>query len=193
MNVNWNRELEADEASLESGDKTATFWAGFERRPQSGAQAGRGQACAGKLPLILAPTDFGPAAGTTLRRTFQFAAARASRVLLLHVFDLNLAPLGPANVSQIKQDLFHESLAKAEPHLRLAHTMGLKAHCLVQEGNAAKAIINAASVHGASLVVMGTSQRSALARFFSRGIVNAVLRSAPCPILVLPPNRGSFL
>ena len=55
---------------------------------------------------------------------------------------------------------------------------------LLVTGNPAAAIVEVAATEGVDLIVMGTHGRTGLARLVMGSIAEAVLRGAPCPVLV---------
>ncbi len=56
------------------------------------------------------------------------------------------------------------------------------------EGHAADEIVRQAKTMGADLVVMGTHGRSGLRRLVLGSVTEKVLRTAPCPVLTVPPH-----
>ncbi len=59
----------------------------------------------------------------------------------------------------------------------------------VRSGDIAPAIIDAAREGNASLIVLGARHRSALADHAPRNKLSAIIRSARCPVLVVPAHR----
>lgn len=59
-------------------------------------------------------------------------------------------------------------------------------HVDPDEDNPADAIVNEARSRDASLIVMGTRQRSGWERLFKGSTAEKVLRHSPCPVLVVP-------
>jgi nucleotide-binding universal stress UspA family protein len=57
--------------------------------------------------------------------------------------------------------------------------------CRVEEGDAAKGIVNAAQATQCDLIVMGTHGRTGLSRLLMGSVAEKVLRSAPCPVLTV--------
>lgn len=63
---------------------------------------------------------------------------------------------------------------------------GLKVEQVDPDNDPADAIVQEARSRGASLIVMGTRQRSGWERLFKGSTAEKVLRTSPCPVLVVP-------
>ena len=69
----------------------------------------------------------------------------------------------------------------------IAHEAGLEdAAPLGAEGDPADSIVQAAREHGADVIVVGTHERSRLARLFSPSVSGTVVRESTVPVLVVP-------
>lgn len=84
---------------------------------------------------------------------------------------------------------------RAEQHCRqVAHSLtaqGVPATFQVLPGHAAGSIVQHAHRNSAAFIVVGTSGRSGLARLTLGSVAAAVVREAPCPVLVVPtPDRA---
>lgn len=55
---------------------------------------------------------------------------------------------------------------------------------LVLEGDPAARIVDAARLHNVDLIIVGRSERGAVARFFNGSVSQHVLDNAPCSVLV---------
>jgi nucleotide-binding universal stress UspA family protein len=56
------------------------------------------------------------------------------------------------------------------------------------EGNPAEVILDHAQAVRPDLIVMGYEHPTGLARYFKKSVTDVVLRSAPCPVLVVGPT-----
>jgi nucleotide-binding universal stress UspA family protein len=142
---------------------------------------------------ILVATDFSPPSRAALIAADREAARRSGSTRLTVVNSLDLppdlmgfgfAPLVPAPVG----------LPDARPALRegaqkrLAGELretGVQASTLVGEGPAALDIVRIAESLPAELVVLGTSGRTGLRRVILGSVAEAVVRRAPCSVLVV--------
>ncbi len=69
---------------------------------------------------------------------------------------------------------------------------GLTATVDVRDGEAAAAIVEAASDHGVDLIVMGTRGHTGLARLILGGTARSVLIHAPCSVLIVREHSVTF-
>jgi nucleotide-binding universal stress UspA family protein len=58
--------------------------------------------------------------------------------------------------------------------------------------NVAEKISRYAQAHGIQLIVMATRGRTGLAHFWAGSITEDVVRSAPCPVLVIGPSATAI-
>lgn len=89
----------------------------------------------------------------------------------------------------------HRAAEAEKPWLDRAVEMGVpaeRAGCEVIYGDPAQEILNAADRHESELIVMGRSGEGHLRRAVLGSVVSAVLRRAPCPVLVVvePPHTS---
>lgn len=132
---------------------------------------------------ILCPVDFDENALAVLEMAGRIARENGGKVFLIHALPL-LTPAGRAvdqEFYQHEQDLVSEKLGGlAERHLK-----GTTYEIRTEIATAPAAILKAATDVGADLVVMATHGRHGLSRFLLGSVTEAVLREAPCPILVV--------
>ena len=90
------------------------------------------------------------------------------------------------DVAETIVDAEHEH---ADDYLQRARhelqTQGIATRVEVVEGNARHDIVRYAGEHGIDLIAMSTHGRSGLRRLVNGSVTDAVLRSAPCPLLVV--------
>ncbi|HEY9855298.1 MAG TPA: universal stress protein [Stenomitos sp.] len=67
---------------------------------------------------------------------------------------------------------------------------GHAAHAMVRVGDPAQTIVQVARELGAQLIVVGTHGRQGLERIVDGSVAEAVLRHAPCAVLVQPTVRA---
>jgi nucleotide-binding universal stress UspA family protein len=78
-----------------------------------------------------------------------------------------------------------ESQTYLESIAQRLRARGLTVNCEVPEGNASSAILDAARRLGVDLIAMTTHGRTGLTRILFGSVAEAVLRHAPCPILLI--------
>ena len=76
----------------------------------------------------------------------------------------------------------HAYLDTVVAHL---HAAGVRAEALVRSGPVAATIVHEAHEQGADLIILGASLRPALLRAVLGSVADAVVESAPCPVLLV--------
>lgn len=128
---------------------------------------------------VLVPSDFSEASLQALSKAR--AIAPDADVLLLHVEPPIDSVTGNviASATQI--------LASKEQTLaKLREAAGTEVSCEVRFGDAAGEIVWAAAEWGADLIVMPARSHGAIKHALLGSVTDRVLRSAKCPVLVLP-------
>ena len=140
---------------------------------------------------ILVPVDGSRTATRGLRTAIRLAAGRDTRLLLVHVVDMLqiYARLGDARNAR---ELAAALKRAGESAIKHAMSVAARAHVHAQsviaqspDGRAATAIVQEARRWKADLIVMGTHGRRGLARAVVGSDAEAVIRSAPAPVLVV--------
>jgi nucleotide-binding universal stress UspA family protein len=141
---------------------------------------------------VLVSTDLSAAALPAVERAREEAALRGAKLELLHVMDFSslgwaaaAGPLGGFAVP-IPPQKMDEMRRIAMETLRALG--GPDAGIHVAEGSPKRAIVSMAESLQADLVVVGTHGRTGLARMALGSVAEAVVRSAPCSVLVVRPD-----
>lgn len=141
------------------------------------------------ITRILVSTDFSATADTALEYATTLASRLGASIRLLHVFEdpyvagfyaSELYVPMPADVRERLLTDIRRQLAE-----RLPNTAAVTATSEVSEGVPAEAIVEHARDHGADLIVMGTHGRRGLSHVLLGSVAERVLRTAPCPVLVV--------
>jgi nucleotide-binding universal stress UspA family protein len=143
--------------------------------------------------LILAASDFSPFSRVALVAADREAARRqgATRLSLVHALDFppemmgfGFAPLVPApgSLPDSRPALRESAQKRLQAELR---ETGVQASIVVEDGPAASTIVRLAESLPAELVVLGTSGRTGLRRMLLGSVAEAVVRRAPCSVLVV--------
>jgi nucleotide-binding universal stress UspA family protein len=142
---------------------------------------------------ILVGTDFSRPARHALVQALSLAPERDAGVLLLHVIhapDLEVL----ARLAEVPEDVLRERLVR-ERRERLVELIAevddrigeVPVETMLAWGHPYEVILKKASESDVSLIVLGTSGRSAdLERALFGSTAEKVLRSAPCPVLCVP-------
>jgi nucleotide-binding universal stress UspA family protein len=152
--------------------------------------------CAPALRRILVALDDSEASDPVLAQALEIATSEASvEVHLLHVIVPPAAPylvMGSRSIAAGRAAFVRradEALAAVlARHPERKAPKGLLCHVLVDEP--AHAIAQAATDLDADLVLVGSHGRHAAARLFLGSVAEAVVRLAPCPVLVVRPKAG---
>lgn len=129
---------------------------------------------------ILAPVDFSAKSAASLAQAGRLAAEHGARLVALHVVDFN-------RVEHPEELEIGEREERAGPQLArfvADAALPVKADTLVAVGPGADTIIRIAAQQEAGLITMGASGHSALQRLMLGSVCRAVVRGAPCPVLI---------
>lgn len=141
---------------------------------------------------IVVPIDFSPSS----RKSLQYAAATAlefgAEIWLVHA--VQSYPL-VAEIPVSMMDIDSERTKSAEQSLEeWSKTVGpVRAVCAVRVGDPAQQIMSFAKENHADLIVMATSGRTGLAHLVIGSVAEKVVRSAPCPVLIVRDAEQDFL
>lgn len=153
---------------------------------------------------VLVPLDGTDQSKAVLPHVTELAAGLGSEVILLRpVKGLSQAqretrPTMVAGTSPTMVDLAHETAAgmrsserdAAAAYLEHASTglreRGIRVRSIVVEGGEVSAIVEYARAEGVDLIAMRSRRRGRLARHLLGSVTDKVLRSSPCPLLLLP-------
>jgi nucleotide-binding universal stress UspA family protein len=143
---------------------------------------------------ILVPTDFSPASDLAIDYAIGMASRYGGTMDVVHVVDdmslgSAVSEAFAADWAGVRNRLIEEA------DQRLA---GVKAKCAAAQvqasshrlmGQAARVIAKQAANCGTDLIVMGTHGRSGFAHLVLGSVAERVLRTAPCPVLVVRDTR----
>jgi nucleotide-binding universal stress UspA family protein len=119
---------------------------------------------------ILVATDFSEISEAAVRVAHTYAKAFGARLHVFHVTwteELGLTALFAALIAQ---------LGTVVPVVVASH-----------RGDAADEIVGYAKAHGIHLIVLGTHGRTGVSRVLMGSVAERVIRTAPCPVLTVPP------
>ncbi len=141
---------------------------------------------------ILVPVDGGAESDRGLAQAIVVARRLGSRIRIVHVIETPfVAPTVDTAVSSNPELIatIHAGAARvlqaAVDRVRAAGVQTDQASGEICNGRLDDRIVGAARDWPADLIVMGTRARGSLARMFVGSAAEQVLRSAPCPVLVV--------
>lgn len=148
-----------------------------------------------RIARILVPSDF----SENGRKSFAYAIAMAKQfgaaLVLLHVVQVNYAygEMGAIDYAALERDLRTGSKKQLEALVEECRAAGVAATPLVGEGSPARVIAETADSEEADLIVISTHGYTGLKHVLMGSIAEAVVRYAPCPVLVVRAHERDFL
>ena len=135
---------------------------------------------------ILVPTDFSEASAAAVHQGIELARTFRAELLLLNVGEqaTEIATEFPIGLDASLADAQRERLLKV---LTPSAQAELRAEFLVSEGSPAAEIVRCALEREVDLIVMGTHGRSGVSHALLGSVAERVVRTAPCPVLVVRP------
>jgi nucleotide-binding universal stress UspA family protein len=146
--------------------------------------------------VVLVPLDGSALAEEALPLAGELAQQYGRGLLLLHVLPVGFQPAaGPQTYERGEEDA-QEQEHQARQYLATvrARMLGemssapIPVEFMVKRGNPSNEIVRTAEVHPGSAVVMSTRGRTGLARLLLGSVTSDVLRRAPVPVFIVPPN-----
>lgn len=141
------------------------------------------------LRTILAPTDFSELAARAVAYAFELASARGGKVHIMHVYNIPAYPdgmtVGVDIVTSIESAARRALAQEADKYASRPEFAGV----ILEMGDAREQIVRQAKALSAGLIVMGTHGRTGFRHLLLGSVAERVVRSSPCPVLVVPPVR----
>ena len=144
---------------------------------------------------ILLPTDGSEHANKAAKQAIWIASTSGAELIALNVIETSSLVGLPAEdlIVRIKEMLKEEgrkSLEKIADILKETEIQGdcqkeVKLTTSTEEGSPSDVIIKTVKEEDIDLIVMGTSGKHGLDRFLLGSVTENVVRSAPCPVLVV--------
>jgi nucleotide-binding universal stress UspA family protein len=147
-----------------------------------------------KLPLrILCAVDVTEAARPVTAAAASLARSLGARLELCHV--VHLPPGLPAEHLSGNEVVDVPAVATAALETRAAElrARGIDVRVHVAVGGVEEGISNRLRERGTDIVVIGTHARRGVARSFLGSIAERIVKTAPCPVVVVPPATGGRL
>jgi universal stress protein A len=146
-----------------------------------------------RLKKILVPVDYSDCSRVAMEYALFLAERFDAEIEVLHVVETppdgeeHTVVIPDTGEEQLLSELLMQQAVKADteflaPFVRDA-TIPIKRSLL--KGRPGKVIVEAAADRGTDLIVMGTHGRSGFDRLIMGSVTERVLRSAPCPVVVV--------
>lgn len=144
---------------------------------------------------ILAAIDLSTASDKVLAAAHQYAGKASAETWLLHVAEPDPAFVGyepgPQTVRDQVAHKFREEHEKLQEQAEALRAVGIKTTALVVQGPSCETILNEAEKLGIDLIVVGSHGHGALHQMLVGSVSEGVIRSATCPVLVVPTHDKS--
>jgi nucleotide-binding universal stress UspA family protein len=143
------------------------------------------------ITRILVPTDFSDTADAALAYALKLADQVGAAVRLVHVLeDAAALSLYSEVYVPMPAEMRAEILAGIRRQLAARSTASGHSNVTTEvlTGVAAKAIVEGATEQQCDLIVMGTHGRHGMAHMLMGSVAERVVRTAACPVLVVPPT-----
>ncbi|MGB9937662.1 MAG: universal stress protein [Methanobacterium sp.] len=144
---------------------------------------------------ILLPTDGSEYANKAAEHAIWLASSTGAELIVLNVIETSSLVGLPAEdlIVRIKEMLKEEGRKSLEKISQMTEENKIEDECheevklnlITEEGSPSDIIIKKVKEENIDLVVMGTSGKHGLDRFLLGSVTENVVRSAPCPILVV--------
>ena len=145
-----------------------------------------------RIRRILVPTDFSTGSDHALRYAAMLQRQTGARLFVLHVIeDPTITGLWPdlyvSELPDIRAGLREHAQARMSAQVKRLRVPYASAD--IAMGLTAQLIAAMAEQHACDLIVMGTHGRSGVAHLVLGSVAERVLRTAPCPVLVVRAPR----
>lgn len=146
------------------------------------------------LQRILVPTDFSGSSKSALQTAAELASRFDSELHVLHVIESAVIPDSIARILVRKPIEERRTLASESfvgDVLASSPIANREVVSAAVEGVAAQEIVRYALEHETDLIVLGSHGNTGLARVLLGSVAEAVVRTAPCPVLIVKRERGT--
>ena len=135
------------------------------------------------MSMIVCATDLSPESVAVVSKAADLGRLLGLPLQLFHLFDV---PFSPDILDEIADDLRRSAEAALTAQAEPLRAEGLDVRTCVQLG-VKDDIVRHARAIDAKLLVLGTHARRGAARFFLGSCAEHAIRTAPCPVVVIPP------
>lgn len=145
------------------------------------------------MKTILTPVDFSSATRGVLNASLELARAAGGRVVLLHALQHPVITTDYGLTAETLRETMalNETAARKQMiHLeKLLADKGVQVDTRIVSGFAAGNILEQAKKLHAAYIVLGSHGHTAFYDLLVGSTTNAVLKKAPCPVMVVPAVR----
>ena len=139
------------------------------------------------IESILFPTDFSQHTDAALKYASALAAEAGATLHIVYVHDVRQISAAMGEPSALYAIAWNDELRQARERLNLtlptAATVNYTQHCLTGVPDAE--LVKYAEDNKIDLIVMASHGRTGLSRLLMGSVAEAVMRKAPCPVLIV--------
>ena len=148
------------------------------------------------MKTILVPVDFSDVTPALAEMVGQLAQAFQSKIILLHVAAYGIGAVSPTLMpvpieSDVNMPGLQESLDEVKTHF--AGSLQDVETVLIDGGSVTNNILSECETLHADLIVMGSHGHGMLYNLLTGSVTAGVVKSAKCPVLVVPSPQGKLL
>ena len=134
---------------------------------------------------LLVPIDFSACAEHALDYACGLAEKLGATIHLVTAIGAGVTELSVALADSMVETMRANSVTQLQAMAKARAPLSTFGSVLVEPGDARDVILHAADTLNTDLIVMGSHGRRGLSRMFLGSVAEAVLRRAPCPVLVV--------
>ncbi len=146
---------------------------------------------------IMHPSDFSENSDQALYYAAAFADKYDASLHLVHVISDPAVAVPSPIAGFLPAGYFEEMEANSNETLsKIANREWVKDNrtiCKTMTGNTSQMVVNYAKENDIDLIVMGTHGYSGLSHMIMGSVAENVLRTAPCPVLTVRPEKYEFI
>lgn len=140
------------------------------------------------MKTLLVPVDFSDVTEKIVATAASLAELLGCRVILVHVVEpvpefvgYDPGPLSVRVATPVDLGADRDRLEKLKERFGKTEVLAVQA-----DGSTPERILALAAEHGADMIVMGSHGHGALFHLLAGSVTTAVLKAAPCPVLIIP-------
>lgn len=145
------------------------------------------------IDKILFPTDFSGASEDAAEYALMMARQNKAKLYVLHVVDTSQEAAGFYLPHLSYESLDKDMKKSADEMLRKFSNKALKGYRDIEKriimGEPYREILKVAKGNKIDMIVMGTYGKAGIDRFLFGSTTERVMRSAKCPVLIIPPTE----
>lgn len=138
-----------------------------------------------KFEHILVPIDNSEHSAPAVQAAIALSGCQGGKVTLLHCHDRIPNLIGGEAREDLEVELIEDDAEVLKPYAEILEQAGLMARLLVRGGDPGELIALEAETGGYDVIVMGTQGHGRIGGFLLGSVVNKVMSSTGCPVLVV--------